>query len=99
MTNDKPIFPKRLFWDVNLETLDYETHKQFIIERVFERGDVPDIRAVRKFYGDKEIIGSLKAAKWLNFDVFVFVKNLFNIKPTDFKCYMLNQSKGIPWKY
>lgn len=99
MENNKPILQKRIFWDIDFESLDYQMHRQFIIERVFERGDVPDIRAIRKFYGDKDVIHGLKTAKWLSFDVFVFVKNLFNINPTDFKCYMLNQSKGIPWKY
>ena len=35
---NKPIFEKRIFWDVNFEGLDYGKKATFIIERVFERG-------------------------------------------------------------
>ena len=40
----KPIFEKRIFWDVNFEQIDYDTKANFVIERVFSRGDVEDIR-------------------------------------------------------
>jgi hypothetical protein len=36
----KPIFNKRIFWDVNFEQIDYDAKANFVIERVFERGDV-----------------------------------------------------------
>ena len=44
MTYMKPVFDKRIFWDVDFENLDYDKKARFVIERVFERGDVPDIR-------------------------------------------------------
>jgi len=40
----KPIFNKRIFRDVNFEKIDYDAKANFVIERVFERGDVDDIR-------------------------------------------------------
>ncbi|MFM9837146.1 MAG: DUF6922 domain-containing protein [Cyclobacteriaceae bacterium] len=36
----KPIFNKRIFWDVVFENIDYDAKANFVIERVFERGDV-----------------------------------------------------------
>ena len=42
----KPVFNKRIFWDVNFEQIDYDAKANFVIERVFERGDVEDIRQV-----------------------------------------------------
>jgi hypothetical protein len=44
----KPIFNKRIFWDVNFEQIDYDNKANFVIERVFERGDVEDIRKCRR---------------------------------------------------
>ena len=35
----KPVFNKRIFWDVNFENLDYDKKAAFVISRVFERGD------------------------------------------------------------
>jgi hypothetical protein len=55
----KPIFNKRIFWDVMFENIDYDAKANFVIERVFEpayrtgrRGDVDDIRNCRRYYGN-----------------------------------------------
>jgi len=41
----KPIFERRIFWDVDFDKIDYDAKYRFVIERVFfERGDVEDIR-------------------------------------------------------
>jgi len=45
---NKPIFDKRIFWDVNFENLNYDDKESFIIERVFDRGDAEDITERRK---------------------------------------------------
>jgi len=39
-----PILRRRIFWDVDFDTLDYDGKSAFIVERVFNRGDVEDIR-------------------------------------------------------
>ncbi|MEI9910863.1 MAG: hypothetical protein WDO71_15050 [Bacteroidota bacterium] len=56
----KPVFDKRIFWDVNFDALDYDGKASFIIERVFERGDVEDIRQCRRYYGDEKVSGIIK---------------------------------------
>jgi len=45
----KPIFNKRISWDVNFEQIDYDAKANFVIERFFERGDVEDIRQCRRY--------------------------------------------------
>ncbi len=60
---DKPVFDKRIFWDVNFEALNYDAKSSFIIERVFERGDVEDIRQCRRYHGDQKIKQVLTHAK------------------------------------
>jgi len=45
--------------------MDHEGKAAFIIERVFERGDVPDIRNCHRYYGDDKIREALTNAKWL----------------------------------
>lgn len=49
----KPVLNKRMFWDVDFEQIDFNNRHRFVIERVFERGDVEDIRELRRFYGMK----------------------------------------------
>jgi hypothetical protein len=43
----KPVFDRRIFWDVNYDKMDLDLRANFVIERVFERGDVEDIRQCR----------------------------------------------------
>ena len=56
MQKTKPILAKRIFWDVNFDAIDYDEKWKFVIERVFDRGDIDDIRQVRRYYGDENTI-------------------------------------------
>jgi len=40
-----------LFWDVDLESLDPQKHKKFIVKRILERGDLEDFLWAKVFYG------------------------------------------------
>jgi len=44
IVKNKPIFHKRIFWDVYFENIDYDAKASFVIKRVFGDGDVDDIR-------------------------------------------------------
>jgi hypothetical protein len=99
MQKSIPHLQKRIFWDVDFENINYHESVRFVIERVFERGDVQDIREVRRYYGDEVVTTSLTKAKWLRYDIFVFCKNLFALKPEDFRCYTSKQLSQIPWHY
>lgn len=95
----KPVFAKRIFWDVNFEGLDYDAKANFIIERVFERGDVDDIRQCRRYYGDERIAHTLTNSKWLSLPVICLASALFNNQLTDYKCYNLAHSNQMHWRY
>ena len=61
----KPIFNQRIFWDVVFENIDYDAKANFVIERVFERGDVEDIRNCPRYYADEKVTTALLNAKFL----------------------------------
>lgn len=67
-----PILDKKLFWNADFSKIDYDKSYRSIIERLFERGDVEDIRQVRRYYGDEKVKWVLTNAKWLRYDIFVF---------------------------
>ncbi len=83
----KPVFNKRIFWDVNFETLDYEKKAAFIIERVFERGDVEDIRQCRRFYGPAKVSHTLLNAKYLPERRLHLAAAIIDKPFTEFRCY------------
>ncbi len=99
---EKPVKPydnKRIFWDVDYTKLDFEKRANFIIERVFERGDVEDIRMCRRFYGDEKVATALLNAKWLMPHTVSLAIALFNNKQEDYKCYRQAQLNPTPFRY
>lgn len=96
---NKPVFQKRIFWDVDFEHLDYDKRSSFIIERVFGRGDVQDIRNCRRYYGDEKIREVLVNAKWLP-ERRLFLASAILDKPLKaFRCYTLRQSNPGLYPY
>lgn len=55
-------YRKALFWDTNMETLDWERNQLWIIRRVFEYGSEEEILETLRFYGKdivKEVLSSI----------------------------------------
>ena len=96
---DKPIFDRRIFWDVNFDAIDYDKRARFVIERVFERGDVEDIRQCRRYYGDEKVRWALTGARWLRKDTVYLATAVLNNHMTDYRCYMLAQLNPQHWQY
>ena len=88
---NKPVFNRRIFWDVNFDALDYDKKASFIIERVFERGDVDDIRQCRRYYGDERITVVLLNAKYLPERRLHLAAAVIDRPITEFRCYTLRQ--------
>ena len=92
----KPQFNKLIFWDVDFEKLDYDTYCNWIIERVFDRGDVEDIRQCRRYYGDEKVSYALLNAKHINANRIHLAVAVINKPIQDFRCYTLTQlNRGL----
>jgi Plasmid maintenance system antidote protein len=56
--NIRPDFSKLrrgLFWDTDMEKIDWLQQKRAVIQRVFERGNSAEKSEITRFYGDTEI--------------------------------------------
>lgn len=95
----KPVFDKRIFWDVSFEKIDYDAKAAFVIERVFERGDVEDIRQCRRYYGDEKIGVVLTRAKWLSLHTIYLACAVLGNDLTDYSCYIKAQSNPAHFRY
>lgn len=91
MGKKKPIFEKRIFWDVDFEHIDYDAKANYVIERVFERGDVEDIRQCRRYYGDEKVATALLKAKYLPLHTIHFASAVIDKPINEFRCYILRQ--------
>ncbi len=88
----RPYKSTKIFWDVNPEGLDYGKHSIFIISRVFDRGDVEDIRACRRFYGDVQVKQTLLNVPFLSKLRLSLASAIINEPKEAFRCYTLRQS-------
>ena len=95
----KPILSKQAFWDVDIDKIDYEKRARFVIQKVIDRGSLDDFIALRKFYGDKRIKKEVVNSTWLGDKEIYFCCAIFNLKPTDFKCFIKKQLNPQLWVY
>lgn len=84
---------------MNFETLDYDNKASFLIERVFEPGDVQDILNCRRYYGDEQFKQVLMESKWLSLETIYLSAAIFNNKLADYRCYNTQQLSQTPFAY
>lgn len=96
---EKPILSKQAFWDVDMDKIDYEKNARYVVEKVIERGKSKDFDNLLKFYGFDKVGQLALQANWLS-DISVnFCCILFDLKPTDFKCYEKKQLNRQHWDF
>jgi len=96
---DKPILSKQAFWDVDMDKIDYTKNARYVIERVLDRGSFDDFINLRRFYGDNKIKKEIVNASWIGEKEIYFCCAIFNLEPTDFKCYIKKQLNPKLWVY
>ena len=94
--NIKPSdFSQTLFWDVRRENIDLDTSRGYVIERVIERGNLNDLRLLRKRYTLKGIASVARELRYLTPAGLSFVSCLTGVPKEKFRCYKLRQSHPI----
>jgi hypothetical protein len=99
MITNKPILSKQAFWDVDMNTIDYEKNARHVVEKVIERGTNDDFLSILNFYGFEKVKQLALQALWLSDISINFCCALFKVKPTDFKCYEKKQLNLQHWNF
>jgi hypothetical protein len=84
--NSVPKKFKSIFWDTNLDSLDAEKHKRYIIERILEFGDEEAYRWMFTNYSSEEIIEVVKKSRRISRKTAVMMANLYDIPKEEIKC-------------
>ena len=90
---------KALFWDININRLDFIKRKQFVITRIFERGNHIEIGEIIRFYGKKDCIKTIKSSKSLMISAVINAEKQLAIKRDELACYRNSTQKQSqrPW--
>jgi len=59
-TPDLHILSKSLFWDTDIQHIDWERQYRAVIQRVFERGNENDKNEIIRFYGAEKLKQALQ---------------------------------------
>lgn len=90
---------KTLFWDTDINKLDYEKHARHIIERVLMRGMLSDWFEIKKHYGIEHIKKEILKIRYLDKVTLNFCSKYFHISKQQFKCYNTAPSIQQLWNY
>lgn len=97
----KPIPPKdfspHLFWDVDVNTLDLEKHKKWLVKRVLDYGLMKDWQLLHILIGLDEITKCAIEVRDLSEKSMHFIARISNIPINKFLCYTLKQSTPKHW--
>lgn len=91
--------PRRLFWDSNPETLDYEQHARHIIERVVTRGSLEDWAEIKRHYGLERIKKEVIRIRSMDDKTLTFLSKMLEIPKENFRCFANRSSdlKHLPF--
>lgn len=94
----KTIEKQHLFWDVDLEKIDLEKNKCFIIERILARGDLDDFKWAFSFFGEELIKDTLINAKALDAKSQNFWCVYFNVNKSKCTQNQLMKKQSAFWR-
>lgn len=84
--------PKHIFWDIDLETLDYKKNARFIIQRVIQKGSLEDWACIKVYYGLEFIKNEILHIRDLDQRTLNFFSTYFGLDKKKFRCYTTKQS-------
>ncbi len=84
--------PEYLFWDIDVETLDYDENARFVIQRVIQRGSLDDWATLKEYYGLDLIKNEIILMRDLDQKTLNFFSLYFGIDKKNFRCYTTQRS-------
>ena len=95
----KSQFSENLFWDINLNDLDMEQHKTYVLGRVLEFGKLSDWKLIRNYYGLDEIKCIGIEMRIMSPQALSFLSLITHTPENQFRCYTMLQSPNLPWHF
>jgi hypothetical protein len=92
MTQEKKDLLKPIFWDTNINDLDFKSHKRYGIERILQYGYTDHIRWMLGKFDTDEIIETVKKSKIIDRKTANYWSIHFGINKDEILCFTKPQS-------
>lgn len=86
-----------LFWDVDINSIEFDKHKSYIVQRVLEYGLIDDWRKLKDTIGIDEIVNVCKTLRTLDPKALAFISLITKTPINEFRCYTTRQSNPTLW--
>ena len=90
---------KHIFWDVDINSVDFQKHSQMVMERVVTYGNLEDWHKIKLFYGMTRIKKEVTRIRILDKKTLNILSLILKIPTHKFRCYKQIQSTGEHWSY
>lgn len=84
--------PNYLFWDIDLNSLDYSKNARFIIQRVIQKGSLKEWKIIKDYYGIDFIKNEILMIRDLDSKTLNFFSTYFGLNKKTFRCFTTQQS-------
>ena len=81
-----PEYLRSLFWDTDFDRLRAQGHERYIIERVLEYGDVPEVRWMMRCFSREQIAQVLRQSRRLSRKSADFWSFILNVPTEEVQC-------------
>lgn len=97
----KPSHLKPIFWDIDFGKLDVKKYPRYVIERVLEYGDLPQVRWMLKAYPRPKIKEVVKQSRQLSLKSANFWADYYQLPKNQIRCLnrRLQKQRKVLWPY
>ncbi len=95
----KPNLTKTAFWDVDLESIDFEVDSLFVMGKVINYGLWTDIEEVLRFYGLERMRREVVHGAYYKKTALSFLCLILDLKESDFVAYQRRQASITVWDH
>lgn len=86
-----------LFWDVDVNSIEFDKHKAYIVQRVLEYGLLNDWKVLMSTLGIDDIVATCKQLRTLEPKALAFISLISKTPITEFRCYTTRQLNPTLW--
>lgn len=87
MTQEEKNLLKPIFWDIDINNLDFENHKKYTIERILQFGRSEHVNWMLKTFSDEDIIDAVKSSRNIDRKTANFWSIHYGINRNDIICF------------
>ncbi|GAB6010623.1 DUF6922 domain-containing protein [Viscerimonas tarda] len=80
-------FSENLFWDADMNDLDLDVHKTYVVGRVLDYGEWNDWQIIRNYYGMEELKTIALRIRTMFPKSLSFIATMTNTPENQFRCH------------